>query len=494
VAQSGSDHSSPILADQQDEQSDLVAEFVTESLNGLYRCESHLFALEQGFAAADSIADMFRTIHTIKAASGFLAFREIESLSHSGEGLLSRLREDRPAVTSTIVVLLREMFACLRRLLTDVEAGGAEGSCNVTPLLQQLEAAQSQDEHSPEEMGPPHLVRNSKNFSVPEDSAKPIGRLFIEQARVSESAVETARELQRHGDLRTIGEILVSRGDITTTAAREIIEYQQEIRAANLGESSVLVEIGTLDRVYGLVAEVSSSIDTLAQHLRGSQDPKLTGELQRLVDLARSLHAESLRMRVKPLAVLLPRLNRLVQDLAQTTGKYVRLEASGEQVQIDKALLNAIKDPLMHLIRNAIDHGIEPPNARASAGKPAEGRILLSARPSADRLVLDISDDGAGINLEEVKRKALSERVIDATQADRMNDQEISSLIFLPGLTTARQITHTSGRGVGMEIVKTNIEKIGGSVQLYTCAGKGTTVRLILPNQIPSPTDTQLGS
>jgi two-component system chemotaxis sensor kinase CheA len=494
VAQSGRDHSSPIFADRQDEQNDLVAEFVTESLDGLDRCESQLFALEQGLPAADPIADMFRTIHTMKAASGFLAFREIESLSHSGEGLLSRLREDWPAVNSTVVGLLREMFACLRRLLNNIEAGGTAESCNVMPLLQKLDAAQSQDEHSPDEMATPDLVRNSKNFSVPEDSAKPIGRLFIEQARVPESAVETARELQRHGDLRTMGEILVSRGDVTTAAAQEVVEYQQEIRAANIAESSIVVEIKLLDTVSGLIAELSSLASSIAASLRASEDPKLIHDVQRLADLVRSLQAEDRRMRVKPLSVLVPRLTRLVHDLSQTTGKRVRLETIGELIQLDKVLLNAIKNPLMHLVRNAVDHGIEPPHARLTSGKPAEGRILLSARQSADRVVLDISDDGAGINLVNVKSKALSQGVIDHPQADRMNDQEISSLIFHPGLTTAKQITHTSGRGVGMDIVKTHIEKIGGSVELLTCTGKGTTVRLILPNQIPSPTDTQPGS
>src|ERR1017187_5185524 len=188
-----------------------------------------------------------------------------------------------------------------------------------------------------------------------------------------------------------------------------------------------------------------------------------------------------MKTRMQPIGNIWSKFPRVVRDLATGCGKQIRLEMEGKETELDKTLIESIKDPLTHVVRNSVDHGIEPPEKRLAAGKPAEGRLFLPAFHEGGQVNIEISDDGAGIDIERVKQKALNKSLITLDQASRMNDRELMNLIFLPGLSTAEKVTNVSGRGVGMDVVKTNIEKIGGTVDVHSRPGHGTTLKIKIP-------------
>src|SRR5262249_2507117 len=202
---------------------------------------------------------------------------------------------------------------------------------------------------------------------------------------------------------------------------------------------------------------------------------------QRLNLITTELQEGVMKTRMQPIGNIWSKFPRTVRDVATACGKRVRIEMEGKETDLDKTIIEAIKDPLTHIVRNSVDHGAEAPDKRVSAGKPAEGRLLLRAYHEGGQVNIEITDDGAGLNSEKIKRKALEKGLITPEQAARMGDREAVNLIFLPGFSTAEKITNVSGRGVGMDVVKTNIDKIGGTVDVQSKAGSGTTVRMKIP-------------
>jgi two-component system chemotaxis sensor kinase CheA len=303
----------------------------------------------------------------------------------------------------------------------------------------------------------------------------------VEAAGVDPAAVEAARDLQRQGDVRSMGEILVAHGSLSPAAAAEVIESQRESRAISLGDTSIRVDVGLLDKLMNLVGELVLARNQIVQFASRGQDPSFLHASQRLDLITTELQGGAMKTRMQPIGNLWSRLPRVVRDLAVAGGKQIRVEMVGEDTELDKTLIEAIKDPLTHVVRNSADHGIEPPEQRALAGKSSEGCIFLRAFHEGGQVNIEISDDGAGVNLELVKQKALAKGLITTEQATRMTERELANLVFLPGLSTAEKVTSVSGRGVGMDVVKTNVEKIGGTVDLHSRAGQGTTLRIKIP-------------
>lgn len=254
-----------------------------------------------------------------------------------------------------------------------------------------------------------------------------------------------------------------------------------EPRAPAVSDSSIRVDVGLLDKLMTLVGELVLARNQIMQFSTSQEDSSFLGTVQRLNLLTTELQAGVMKTRMQPIGNIWGKFPRLVRDLAVACGKQVRIDLEGQETELDKTIIEAIRDPLTHMIRNAVDHGIEPPQDRAARGKLAEGRLYLHAFHEGGKVIIEITDDGGGIDPARVRQKAIAAKLITPEQAARMSERELVNLVFLPGFSTADTVTHFSGRGVGMDVVRTNIEKIGGTVDVESRPGRGTTVKMKIP-------------
>lgn len=253
------------------------------------------------------------------------------------------------------------------------------------------------------------------------------------------------------------------------------------MRSPALSSGNIRVDVGQLDKLMNLVQELVLARNQILQFSTSQKDSAFLNTTQRLNLITTELQEGVMKARMQPIDNVWNKFPRVVRDLTIACGKQVSVEMEGKDTELDKTIIEAIKDPLTHLIRNSIDHGIETPKERVAAGKPTEGRLFLRAFHEGGQVNIEISDDGAGINVDRVKRKAVERGLITPEQASRMSEREAVNLIFLPGFSTAEKVTNVSGRGVGMDVVKTNIEKTGGMVDVQNAQGQGTTIRINIP-------------
>jgi two-component system, chemotaxis family, sensor kinase CheA len=315
------------------------------------------------------------------------------------------------------------------------------------------------------------------------DTAK-LGEILVDAGAAEQSAVDLALMEQDLGDDRKVGEIMVAHGSTPPQAVAEALDRQDAPDGENKGsiaDSTIRVEVSRLDRLMNLVGELVLSRNNILQAVAGNPDRNLVTAAQRLDLITSDLQENLMKTRMQPVGSAWSKMPRVVREVANACSKHVRLEMIGEETELDKTVIDAIRDPLTHLVRNAIDHGIERPDLRTGAGKPSDGRLLLKASHESGQVVIEITDDGAGIDAERVKAKAVSNGVISAEQAAQMPERDAINLIFLPGFSTAEQVTAVSGRGVGMDVVKTKIEQIGGTVDVNTRLGHGSTFTVKIP-------------
>ncbi|MBI5385506.1 MAG: chemotaxis protein CheW [Verrucomicrobia bacterium] len=424
---------------------DIVKEFLVESRENLDRVERDLVALEKDPNTPGLIAGIFRGVHTIKGGSGFLGLAKVESVSHAGENLLSRLRDGKLVLTAEAVTTLLALSDALRQCLDGVEHTGHEPEQDFAALLSKLAALQS-GQAAPVAANPTNPA-NSTNSTNPSDVVPP--------------PAPSAKTEPAHP---------AAPASAPATSP-----------GAGASESNVRVDVGLLDKLMDLVGELVLARNQIVQLTSGREDSAFNAASQRLNLVTTELQEEVMKTRLQPIGNIWSKFPRVVRDMAQELRKQVRLEMDGQQTELDRTIIEAIKDPLTHLVRNAIDHGIETPAQRREAGKPETGVLFLRAYHEGGQVNIEISDDGRGIDLARVKAKAVEKALITPDQALRLSDREALQLIFLPGLSTAQKVTNVSGRGVGMDVVKTNIEKVGGSVDLQTEKDRGSTVKIKIP-------------
>ena len=264
------------------------------------------------------------------------------------------------------------------------------------------------------------------------------------------------------------------------TSTNSTVDFS-EPRSGGIADSTIRVDVGLLDRLMTLVGELVLARNQILQYSAAHGDDGFLGAVQRLNLLTSDLQAGVMKTRMQPIGTVLGKFPRIVRDLAVACGKQVQFELDGQETELDKTLLEAIRDPLTHLVRNAVDHGIEAPAVRETAGKPAAGRLRMVAFHEGGKVIIEITDDGAGIQVDRVREKAIANKIITPDAAARMSRQELLQLIFLPGFSTAEKVTQFSGRGVGMDVVRTNMERIGGTVEIESTPGQGTTIRSKIP-------------
>jgi len=459
---------------------DLTREFLLESYENLDRLDQEFVKLETDPGNLELLKSIFRTIHTIKGTCGFLGFAKLETLAHAGENLLSLLRDGQLSLNSEITTALLAMVDAVRSMLTSIDNTGNEGERDDQQLIETLTRLLKPPQEPKEESATETTKGEEPAPAVPPEAS--IGEILIKRGAAKVIDVYDAVQQQAEGDPRRVGEILVQQGAVKPQELVEALNLQQQARAAsNTSDSTIRVEVSQLDRLMNRVGELVLLRNQILQFTNASEDSGLLATSQRLNLLTTELQEGVMKTRMQPIGNVWSKFPRTVRDVAVSCGKKVRIEMEGKETELDKTIIEAIKDPLTHIVRNSVDHGIEAPQQRLAVGKPVEGTLRLRAYHEGGQVNIEISDDGAGLDLDKIKRKALEKGLISSDQASRMSEREAANLIFLPGLSTAEKVTNVSGRGVGMDVVRTNIDKIGGSVDVQTKLARGTTVRMKIP-------------
>ena len=459
---------------------EIVKEFLVESYENLDRLDRDLVALEKDPGNRETLASVFRTIHTIKGTSGFLAFNQLEAVTHVGESLLAKLRDGQLTLSPEITTALLAMVDAVRQILGNIEAAGNEGERDDRGLISTLtQLLQAKAESSPPP-GPAPAKEEAPPTAAPRPTPN-VGEILIKRGAAKVSEVYEAVQQQNAGDPRHVGEILVEQGAVKPQDVLEALNVQQQARGQSASDSTIRVDVSQLDRLMNRVGELVLLRNQIVQYTNSTEDSGLLATSQRLNLITTELQEGVMKTRMQPIDNIWNKFPRTVRDVAVGCGKQVRIEMQGKETELDKTIIEAIKDPLTHLVRNAVDHGIESSEARKAAGKDPEGRLFLRAFHEGGQVNIEISDDGAGLDYEKIRAKAIQKGLITADQAARMTEREIANLIWLPGFSTAEKVTNVSGRGVGMDVVKTNIEKIGGTVDVQSKPGQGSTVRMKIP-------------
>ena len=452
---------------------EIVREFLVESAENLDLLDRELVRLEKDPRNRDTLASVFRTIHTIKGTCGFLGFTKLESVAHVGENLLSKLRDGELALNPDITTALLQMVDAIRQMLASVEAVGNEGERNDQALIETLTRLLQGAAH-----GKPQTGKTSVKPGASEKAAQKPPTAELSPA-VSAASIPSALPDALH-QTESQAEALDSVAERVDPSPQAAAEAQHLNRGA-ASESSIRVDVVLLDKLMNLVGELVLARNQILQFSNGKEDVGLIAPSQRLNLITTELQEGVMKTRMQPIGNIWSKFPRTVRDVATMCGKQVRIEMEGKETELDKTIIEAIKDPLTHIVRNSVDHGIETPPKRVAAGKSAEGRLSLRAYHEGGQVIIEISDDGAGLDPEKLRRKAVEKGLITPEQSARMSEREATNLIFLPGFSTADKVTNVSGRGVGMDVVKTNIDKIGGTVDVQSKPGSSTTVRMKIP-------------
>ncbi len=405
-----------------DDDQEVVREFLVESAENLARLDQDMVDLEARPQDTELLARVFRTIHTIKGTCGFFGFSTLECITHKAENLLSQLRDGKRTLDPGLVSLILETVDATRSVLRSIEETGKEGPERFEALEERLR--ETCEEHRPDG----------------DASELPVAPQEAPAAPVTET---TGKPAAAEGNIR-VGVVL-------------------------------------LDKLMDLVGELVLVRNQILQFTAERDDLLLSGTSQRLNLITSELQEGVMKTRMQPIGVIWNKLPRVVRDISVSLGKQIRMELDGAETELDRTIIEAIKDPLVHLVRNACDHGVEAPEIRRSAGKPVQGTLTLRAYHEGGQVNIEISDDGAGIDGGIIKQKAIEKGLLNPDLAPRLSEREALELIFLPGFTTVSTVSNISGRGVGMDVVKTHIEKIGGTVEIASRRGEGTTVKLRIP-------------
>jgi two-component system chemotaxis sensor kinase CheA len=436
------------------EDPELVADFLMEASEHLALIESQMLELEQDPGAMEVLHSVFRTFHTIKGLAGFLEFYSIQAVAHEVETLLDLARNEKIVVTSTVVDVVLESADYLKGELSRIE-GHLAGTNRAQPadnlaLTRKIEQVAAMGGAQPASSGSINKPDAISAFT-PNASTSPDTVVQVEPTAASPQDEKTQ--------------------DRATPVEG----------AKSLDTGSVRVETAKLDHLLDMVGEMVIA-QSLIRHnpvLAAAMDARLLADIAQLSRNTAEVQRTTMAMRMIPVGQLFQRTARLIRDLSRKAGKQIVLETSGEDTEVDKTIAEELSDPLLHMVRNSVDHGIERSDERMATGKDPVARIRLKAYHQAGQIVIEISDDGRGLNQEKILAKAVQNGVIES--GSQLSEAEIYQLIFEPGFSTAEKITDVSGRGVGMDVVRRNVQKLRGRIDTHSVAGEGTTFSIKLP-------------
>ncbi|MBL6951747.1 MAG: chemotaxis protein CheW [Alphaproteobacteria bacterium] len=451
---------------------ELLSEFLTETSESLSTLDVELVRLEQEPNAPDLIDNIFRLVHTIKGTCGFLGLPRLEAVAHSAENVLGKVRDHELVVTPVAVSLILKSLDRIKDILAALEATEAEPEGDDSDLIGQLDAmALGQvipgiDEPAAEPEAKP-VERQLKEGEATEEELE---RAFLE-TEIEETEIEPIE----------VAEIAAPVKATPIEAKVEPEPHAEKSGEPSVASQSIRVSVDVLETLMTMVSELVLTRNQLMQMVRGQADSEFKVPLQRLSHVTTELQEGVMKTRMQPIGNAWAKLPRIIRDLGHELDKKIDLQMLGADTELDRQVLEMIKDPLTHMVRNSADHGLETPAERAAAGKTETGKVVLNAYHEGGHIIIQIKDDGRGINVEKLRAKMLSTGMATEAEVGEMTDQQIQMQIFAAGVSTAEKVTSVSGRGVGMDVVRTNIEKIGGTVELASQWGKGSTFTIKIP-------------
>ena len=449
----------------------LLNEFLIETNESLATLDVELVRLEQDGNDTEILGNIFRLMHTIKGTCGFLGLPRLESVAHAGENILGKFRDRELPVTPAAVTLILKCIDHIRGLLAELEANGTEPAGSDEALIAELNAAAGG--HAPQTDTTAFADNNAGpaiddiGFPVAAELLLEVERAMQDNGDAPQPAAEPEPVAPAHpGPER----------DPAPAAAAPSEQKDSQVAAA-----SIRVNVGVIENLMTLISELVLTRNQLLQTARTQEDSRFKVPLQRLSHITSDLQEGVTKMRMQPIGNAWAKLPRIVRDLTQENGKKVQFLTSGAETELDRQVLELIKDPLTHMIRNSVDHGIEAPAARLAAGKPESGTVRLEAFHESGHIVIRLTDDGKGLDADRIRKKALANGLTTEAELAAMSEQQVLQYIFNPGFSTAETVTSVSGRGVGMDVVRTNIEKIGGAIDMKSKAGHGTEFVIKIP-------------
>jgi len=465
---------------------ELMREFLTESSENLNQLDQDFVALEKNPGDRARLAGIFRCVHTIKGTSGFLGLSKLEALTHVGESLLARLRDGDLALDSSMATALLALVDAVRRMLESIEKTGTDGDEDHSALVATLQSFTSGAAKPPPAAPPPTGMMSFPPLTTEPTSAPAVAPpaapapVIVPPAASAPVIAPPAPVMAAAAPAPVAAPVVAAPAPVAPPAAPTVANETEASKPA-LSDTTIRVDVGLLDRVMNLVGELVLARNQIIQFGTTLKDASFVNASQRLNLLTTELQEGVMKTRMQPIGNVWHKFPRVVRDLAQLCGKDVNLELDGAETELDRTIIEAIKDPLTHAVRNAVDHGIETPERRRAAGKSAAGRLFLRAFHEGGQVNIEVSDDGAGLDIARIRERAIERGLVTAERAGRMSEREVAQMIFHPGFSTAAKVTNVSGRGVGMDVVKTNIEKIGGTVDLSFRPGNGTTLKIKIP-------------
>ena len=467
-----------------DNTDDILVEFIIEAREILDQLDLDFVLLEKTPDDKKLVGNIFRAIHTLKGSSGFFAFKRLEKVTHAGETLLGKIRDGSLALDKQKTSLLLVTLDAVREIVAAIEATHAEPEGDNAQLIEDLLnlangvalAEREPPETSAATPPPPTAPVQEAATQVLEATSPALATPVAEAASSQPPAALPPIQTSIQPSTQPSTAAAKSASPLPTAAAQELgVESAQEVA------QPVKVNLDLLDKLMNLVSEMVLARNRLLPFAADFGDHHFSGAVRTIDLLTQELQERMMMTRMQPISQIWSKFPRLIRDVSNECGKQVNLIQDGEDTELDRTLLDAIRDPLVHIIRNCIDHGIETPEQRAQLGKPATGQVLLKASHENGMVVIQIADDGGGIDFDLVCQKAIEKKLLTAEHSLTLTDMQLLEYIFLPGFSTKSVVTNLSGRGVGMDVVKTNIAKIGGSIEIDSPRGQGTNICLKIP-------------
>ena len=488
---------------------ELLSEFLTETSESIAELDVELVRLEQNPNDQGLLSNIFRLVHTIKGTCGFLGLPRLEAVAHASEDVLGRIRDGELVVTPGAITLVLESLDRIKWLLATLEETEGEPDGDDKELIDRLnhlaetggvadddDMAAAMEAGSEPEPEPAAYVDDAPapgsevlGTRPGEVSLEELERAFMEApgpddmpAAAAEPEPEPEPEPQPEPEPAPVAATAPpAKTESKQVAVREEAPQPTQAKESAVASQTIRVNVDLLENLMTMVSELVLTRNQLLQIARNEKDSEFTVPLQRLSQVTSELQEGVMKTRMQPIGNAWSKLPRLVRDLSIELHKKIDLQMLGADTELDRQVLELIKDPLTHMVRNSADHGIEDPKTRHDAGKPDTGRILLNAYHEGGHIIIEISDDGKGLDPEKIKAKAIANGLVGEAEAEGLNEQQIQQFIFRAGFSTAQAVTSVSGRGVGMDVVRTNIEKIGGTIELKSVFGKGSTFIIKIP-------------
>ncbi|MEH2559795.1 two-component system chemotaxis sensor kinase CheA [Bradyrhizobium algeriense] len=493
---------------------DLLREFLTETSESLDTVDNQLVRFEQDPSDAKILDNIFRLVHTIKGTCGFLGLPRLEALAHAGETLMGKFRDGMPVKAEAVTLILSSIDR-IKEILAGLEATETEPEGTDEDLIEKLHAMAEGAKHAaaeapaqpapvpvvaappvqpamtagtlvdqvlerplrPGEVSLDDLERAFRETEIeaapaPKPAPAPVAKPAAPAPAAAKPAAPEAKEVAKETAKETAKAKPAKRAAVADTDVQE---------ADKIANQSIRVNVDTLEHLMTMVSELVLTRNQLLEISRRNEDTEFKVPLQRLSNVTAELQEGVMKTRMQPIGNAWQKLPRIVRDLSGELGKQIELEMHGADTELDRQVLDLIKDPLTHMVRNSADHGLETPAERVANGKGEQGTIRLSAYHEGGHIIICIADNGRGLNTERIKAKALQNGLVSEAELEKMTEAQIHKFIFAPGFSTAAAVTSVSGRGVGMDVVRTNIDQIGGTIDIKSVAGEGSSVTIKIP-------------